>query len=99
MADQRKARLLALGQAFEWDENKRRLNIEKHGIDFSDAKDVFLDSRRFTYRSAQHAGEYRYVTVGAVRGVLMAVVSTLRLEKTRIISARVARRSERKLYG
>ena len=23
---------------FEWDENKRKINIEKHGIDFADSE-------------------------------------------------------------
>ena len=27
---------------FEWDENKRHINIEKHGIDFVDAKELWL---------------------------------------------------------
>jgi len=26
---------------FEWDENKNRINISKHGIDFVDAIDIF----------------------------------------------------------
>ncbi|PXX42579.1 ribonuclease toxin BrnT of type II toxin-antitoxin system [Undibacterium pigrum] len=26
---------------FEWDENKNQINIRKHGIDFSDAADIF----------------------------------------------------------
>jgi uncharacterized protein len=26
---------------FEWDEVKNRLNIQKHGIDFKDAADIF----------------------------------------------------------
>lgn len=28
---------------FEWDERKRRLNLEKHGVDFLDAIQVFSD--------------------------------------------------------
>ena len=30
------------GDMFEWDENKRHINIEKHGIDFVDAKELWL---------------------------------------------------------
>ena len=26
---------------FEWDENKNELNIEKHGLDFEDAAEIF----------------------------------------------------------
>jgi uncharacterized DUF497 family protein len=28
-------------QLFEWDENKRQANIEKHGIDFADLEAIF----------------------------------------------------------
>ena len=28
---------------FEWDNEKARLNLAKHGIDFGDARTVFLD--------------------------------------------------------
>ena len=28
---------------FEWDENKNKTNMQKHGIDFNDAKEVFKD--------------------------------------------------------
>jgi uncharacterized DUF497 family protein len=84
---------------FEWDENKRRSNVEKHGIDFDDAKDVFGDPAAYTYASPISAEERRTVTVGLVKGVLIAVISTLRGSVTRIISARAARRNERQAYG
>lgn len=42
---------------FEWDENKRRSNIVKHGIDFEDAKDVFDDAAAFTYASTRPSVE------------------------------------------
>lgn len=83
---------------FEWDENKRRLNITKHGIDFEDAKRVFDDPSAYMYRSPQSALEQRFVAVGTANGVLVAVIYTRR-ERIRIISARIARRSERQAYG
>lgn len=86
-------------RTFAWDENKRRSNVAKHGIDFADAEDVFKDPAAFTYRSSGSSGEQRYVTIGAVRGVVIAVVTTLRQETIRIISARRARRSEKQSYG
>ncbi len=30
---------------FEWDENKNKSNVEKHGIDFNQAKEVFNDDK------------------------------------------------------
>lgn len=85
--------------AFEWDGNKRRSNVEKHGIDFADATEAFDDPWRFTYRSPRRSNEERFLTVGTVRGKLIAIVFTLRGDKIRIISARPARRTERDQYG
>lgn len=31
---------------FEWDENKNKSNIEKHGIDFNDAITIFEEKTR-----------------------------------------------------
>jgi uncharacterized protein len=86
-------------RAFEWDENKRHANVIKHGIDFDDAKDVFYDPAAYTFRSAHALSERRYVTVGLMRGALVAAISTRRGHAVRIISARPARRSERQQYG
>jgi uncharacterized DUF497 family protein len=86
-------------RTFEWDENKRLSNIAKHGIDFEDAKQVFSDQAAFTFASARSADEHRYVTVGLVKGTLMAVIFTRRAAVIRIISARIARDSERQMYG
>lgn len=41
---------------FEWDENKRRANWEKHGIDFAEAEEVFsgpMITRRDTRKDYQ----------------------------------------------
>ena len=84
---------------FEWDENKRRTNLTKHGIDFGDAKEVFYDPAAYTAVSPRQASERRYVIVGLVRGALVAVIFTRRSEAIRIISARAAGRSERQRYG
>jgi uncharacterized protein len=84
---------------FEWDENKQRSNVAKHGIDFADAKEVFDDPAAYTILSPREGRERRYVTVGLMRETLVAVIFTRRAGAIRIISARVARRNERKAYG
>jgi uncharacterized protein len=84
---------------FEWDENKRHLNIAKHGIDFVDAIEAFGDPRQYTYRSPIDQQEERYVTVGLARGIVVAVVFVWRGNQIRIISARNTRRRERETYG
>jgi uncharacterized DUF497 family protein len=84
---------------YEWDDNERRSNLAKHGIDFLDAIAAFADPRGFVYRVQEQQGEVRFVAVGAAKGVLVAVVFTERGENVRIISARAARRNERRQYG
>jgi uncharacterized DUF497 family protein len=83
---------------FEWDEAKRRVNIEKHGIDFADLEPLFdgetviiLDDR-FDY------GEYRFITLGLLNGIVLVVVHTETDEVIRIISARKATKYEEKSY-
>ena len=62
---------------FEWDEHKNQTNIAKHGIDFNDAKNVFLDPHRIErVESRQDYGEIRFQTIGMVGGRLLFVVYT-----------------------
>ncbi|MGQ3357287.1 MAG: BrnT family toxin [Phreatobacter sp.] len=80
---------------FEWDENKRLANIEKHGIDFRIAISVFFVPAALR-RSDRD--EERWITIGPLRHRLVAVVWTPRGEAKRIISARPARPDEREDY-
>lgn len=83
---------------FEWDEDKRKSNFSKHGIDFIDAIHVFNDADRIEFNSIRNK-EQRYQTIGSVNDlVVMLVVYTCRNEKKRIISARKASKKEREIY-
>jgi uncharacterized DUF497 family protein len=84
---------------FEWDDNKRRTNLIKHGIDFDDVKEVFDDPAAYTLLSPRSVSERRYLTVGMLKGELVAIIFTRRGGAIRIISARAARRNERQMYG
>lgn len=84
--------------AVEWDENKRRENLAKHGIDFLDAPEVFGDQRQRTFRSKHPPEERRYITLGQLESRLVAVIWTRRGDRLRIISIRRARRNERRFY-
>ncbi|MBT3337223.1 MAG: BrnT family toxin [Anaerolineae bacterium] len=83
---------------FEWDENKRRENIRKHGIDFVDLPPLFdgviitIEDRRHDY------GETRYITLGLLKHHVIVVVHTDREGNIRIISARKATKNESKRY-
>ena len=83
---------------FEWDEAKRRSNINRHGFDFVEverifASDIFtLLDDRFDY------GEIRFLTLGILNGTVVAVAHTETDEVTRIISVRKARKNEEEIY-
>ena len=85
---------------FEWDANKARTNLAKHGIGFEEASTVFGDNLSLTIPDPLHSEvEDRFVTVGTShRGKLLVVVHTERGENIRIISARPASRREQKSY-
>ncbi len=53
------------GIIFEYDEEKNRKNIEKHGISFKTAARVFFDYDRIEMFDDEHSiGEDRYNTIG-----------------------------------
>jgi uncharacterized protein len=84
---------------FEWDAAKDKRNLVKHGLSFAEATLVFLDHSRIETHDANTAHkEDRWLTVGLVDGVELAVVYTMRDESTRIISARKAESHERYAY-
>jgi uncharacterized protein len=82
--------------AFGWHEGKRASNLRTHKIDFQDVKGIF-DGYTFIRRSDRD-GEIRYQVFGFVEGREIAIVCTLRGDQCWIISARRARRDERRKY-
>lgn len=83
---------------FEWDAEKERKNIQKHGISFHIARRVFDDPYRIEiYDEAHSIEEDRFDTIGMVNDVLF-VVYTERRDRIRIISARIATPEERSFY-
>jgi uncharacterized DUF497 family protein len=88
--------LFARVRSFGWDLKKRELNLRDHKIDFEDVRAIF-DSYTFIRRS-DRKGETRYQIFGYVDGREVAVACTIEKDHCRIISARRARRDERKKY-
>lgn len=82
--------------AFEWDEAKRRANVEKHGIDFPRTTDA-LKGPRLDMRSERN-GELRTLAICPDTLRLIAVVFIMRGEVRRIISARAAHDNEQRKY-
>ena len=82
---------------FDWDENKRKYNLEKHGIDFMDAIEIFDDLNRIEFENIRR-GEIRVQVIGMAYDIVLFLVYTLRGRVKRIISVRRASKNERKAY-
>lgn len=82
---------------FEWDEEKRAINIQKHGIDFVSVIAVFDDPNAIEQYDAKNSmDEDRYQIIGMARPGVLFVAFTEREDGNviRIISARRAEKHE-----
>lgn len=86
---------------FEWDQNKAKANLVKHGVSFHEATRIWLDPNYYRVKVA-HEPEDRWLVVGRVaRGRYLSAIVTYRgvnPERTRIISARRATKTEVRRY-
>jgi uncharacterized DUF497 family protein len=84
---------------FEWDEGKRKKNIQKHGFDFRDAWKVFELPMLAALDDREDYGEDRWIGIGMVETHVVIIVYTERSENTiRIISMMKAVTNERIRY-
>lgn len=84
---------------FEWDDDKNQRNFEKHKIRFEEAVQIFRGPTLTTADEREDYGELREISVGQIRNqVYLVLVHTDRDGTTRMISARKAKRHERKRY-
>ena len=87
---------------FQWDDNKARINSEKHGITFQEAKTVFYDEFADQFFDQKNSGEEdRFLLLGrSVHSRILMVCHCYREsdEVIRIISARKATKSETRFY-
>ena len=84
--------------SYEWDEQKRQINVKKHGVDFIDVPELFngdivtIPDERFDY------GETRFIVIGILKNQVIVVAYTERGDNIRIISARKATKNEQIYY-
>jgi uncharacterized DUF497 family protein len=87
-----------------WDSEKEAANLERHGIDFTMAAQVFTDPQAVTDYDEEHSreGEDRWTTIGLAGGRLVLVRVTWTdhdgEDEVRIISARLAGPRDQALY-
>lgn len=88
---------------FEWDHNKNKVNVVKHGVLFEEAVTVFGDEYSLIIPDPEHsdAVEDRFVIMWcSSKGQILVVCHCYRESDSliRIISARKATKKERKQY-
>ncbi len=83
---------------FEWDEDKRRDAIAKHGVDFRKAVLVFEGPTLTSIDDRHDYGERRLISIGRAEGEIYVVVHTPRGENTRVITAWKASQRQRAQY-
>jgi uncharacterized DUF497 family protein len=82
---------------FEFDEKKSRSNLQKHGIDFLQARFLWLDSNRLEVATRSES-EQRFALIALHENRLWTAIFTLREERIRIISVRRSRHEEEQGY-
>lgn len=86
---------------FEWDDNKAKLNVEKHGVTFEEASTVFEDYNSLFRDDPDHSDdEERFLLLGMSSQLkILVVCHCIREQDTiRIISARKATNNEKRQY-
>ena len=88
---------------FEWDDEKAKINLTRHGVAFEDAALVWDDKLHMIQFDRYELGEERWHAIGQARGVAVLVVWHTYPDpndenRVRIIGARKAARRERMAY-
>ncbi len=85
---------------FEWDEDKAKINLQRHNISFEEAKAAFDDENAVDAMDESHSEEeLRFNLIGLTeRGLLFVVYTERGDDVIRIVSARKAAKFEEQIY-
>jgi len=85
---------------FEWDEQKNRINVDKHGLSFEIAPLVFGGFYITKLDDRKDYGESRQCAMGTLGpdGRVVIIAYTIRNGRVRIISMRKANNREQKVF-
>lgn len=88
---------------FQWDDNKNRINQQKHRISFEEAQTVFYDEYGLLISDPDHSEEEdRFILLGFSQAANLLVVCHCYRQSERvirIISARKATNNEERAYN
>jgi uncharacterized DUF497 family protein len=84
---------------YTYDPEKRAANLKKHGYDFEQASLVIESNSTVTFEDRRFAyDERRFITLGMLRGNVVAIATAETDEEIRLISMRKAERNEQEIY-
>ena len=83
---------------YEWDEQKCRENLAKHGIDFAEVEVAFQWLTAVIEPSPRY-GEMRWRAIGHIGARLHTVIYAMRDDNIRIISLKRASAGDVRIYG
>ena len=85
---------------FEWDSGNLDKSFKKHGVSPKESEEVFLDENvRIAKSIKSPLQEERHIAIGKTGSAkILFIVFTIREEKIRVISARMANKKEREVY-
>ena len=80
---------------FDWDENKNRINKQKHGIDFIEASTVFFDKQAILFDDPEHSeDEDRFILLGMSESSNICIVCHCYREDDTVIRRKATKREE-----
>jgi len=79
---------------FTWHEPKRASNLQKHGLDFARAEQVFAGPTLTVEDGRDYDGEQRFITTGFLDATIVSICHSETDEQIRIISMRKAEHHE-----
>ena len=82
---------------FEYDPAKSASNKDKHGIDFDEAQQIWLDEERIIVPTAW-VEEERLLAIGKIAEKIWTAVFVYRFDRIRLISVRRSRSEEVREY-
>jgi uncharacterized DUF497 family protein len=83
----------------EWDDDKRAVNLARHGVGFADAARSDWDAALEVENARYDYGERRWRALGPIDGRLHALVYARRGDAIRAISLRKANAREERLHA
>jgi uncharacterized DUF497 family protein len=85
---------------FDWDENNREKNWERHQVQAGECEEVFFNLPLLLESDPDHSQkEPRYYVLGhTIAGRRLFIAFTIRGDKIRVISARDMSKKERSIY-